>query len=84
MILHCDPCATSWDTDDDRNQDRRCVHSDELEQRAKLPDGYQPGCSNWQCMCWEPGKVCDEFMGGNKYQHCPRCGWARELHEMKL
>lgn len=47
----------------------------------QLPDGYAPGCSNWHCICWEPGAVCDEYMGpvdGSK--HCPRCGWTREKH----
>jgi hypothetical protein len=84
MILSCDLCATSWDSDDP-NQDRRCKHSDELERRTapKLPDGFQPGCSNWRCMCWEPGAVCEEFMGDSSYRHCPRCGWTRELHKPK-
>lgn len=82
MILFCDLCATSWDTDDP-NQDRRCEHSDELEQRAKLPDGYQPGCPNWHCPCWQPGVVCGKFMGYSRSRYCPRCGWTRELHKPK-
>jgi hypothetical protein len=44
------------------------------------PDGYQPGCPNRQCLCWRPGRVCDEFMGLEDWRYCPRCGWARELH----
>lgn len=46
----------------------------------KLPDGYVPGCSNWRCLCWRPGEVCDEFMGLDGWRSCPRCGWAHELH----
>jgi hypothetical protein len=47
----------------------------------ELPAGYKPGCSNWHCICWKPGPVCEEYMGLNRPPYdCPRCGWTRELH----
>jgi hypothetical protein len=45
-----------------------------------LPDGFMPGCTNWRCSCWEPGRVCDEFMALDGWKYCPRCGWSKELH----
>ncbi len=46
-----------------------------------LPDGFKPGCSNWRCQCWIPRPVCEKFMGFDGWEHCPRCGWSRELHQ---
>jgi hypothetical protein len=52
-----------------------------LVETTEPPEGYQPGCSNRHCLCWQPGAVCDEFMGQDESRYCPRCGWAHELHK---
>jgi hypothetical protein len=49
---------------------------------APMPDrdDFRPGCSNPDCPCRVPGVPCDEFMGIDG-RFCPRCGWAKHMHE---
>lgn len=43
---------------------------------------HSAGCGRKGCPCGRPGPVCSfdqELLHGDRF--CPRCGWARHLHE---
>jgi len=45
------------------------------------------GCSNRDCICWEPRGICPEFMESDfevpRDPGCARCGWEAEDHSTR-